>query len=178
MKLHLIRHLPTEWNQRGILQGSRDIPILPPSAAMRARIAANQERIRDLAFDHILTSELQRTQQSAAAYDIHNFRVEPLLNELNFGPYEGRPKAEMIEELGAAWRERPRSITLGEAIVDFEARLLRFIEQYRSAETVLAFAHGRLMRALCSIAATGDVGRMNDYQIANNELLVLTFEAG
>lgn len=70
------------------------------------------------------------------------------------------------------------SITLGEAIVDFEARLLRFIEQYRNAGTVLAFAHGRLMRALCSIAATGDVERMNDYQIANNELLVLTFEAG
>ena len=44
----------------------------------------------------ILASTLKRTQQTAQMYGM-NVVIEPLLDELDFGEFEGRPKEELTQ---------------------------------------------------------------------------------
>ena len=60
----------------------------------------NQQTLNSfMPFDLILASTLKRTQQTAQMYGM-NVVIEPLLDELDFGEFEGRPKEELIRELG------------------------------------------------------------------------------
>ncbi len=172
MLLVSIRHLPTEWNERGLLQGQGDSPLLEIDPASEAAIRGNLDRLTRLgAFDVILTSELRRTQITAARYGFDRFTPEPLLNELDFGEWEGRPRDAFYGAFGDRWFSDPRSLVLGESLAGFQSRILCFLEKYRRRRTVLAFSHGSWMRALRSILTHGDIRAMNSGWIENNEIL-------
>ena len=95
MQITLIRHLPTEWNVNTWLQGRQDIEILPITDRDQLEIVKNQNNLSRLQpFDLILASTLKRTQQTAQMYGM-NVVIEPLLDELDFGEFEGRPKEEL-----------------------------------------------------------------------------------
>lgn len=47
MLLSLVRHLPTEWNKKQLLQGKRDIPILPVTEETITSIQSNLERLKN-----------------------------------------------------------------------------------------------------------------------------------
>ena len=95
MQITLIRHLPTEWNVNTWLQGRQDIEILPITDCDQLEIVKNQNILSRLQpFDIILASTLKRTQQTAQMYGM-NVVIEPLLDELDFGDFEGRPKEEL-----------------------------------------------------------------------------------
>jgi broad specificity phosphatase PhoE len=92
MQLTLIRHLPTEWNQKTWLQGRQDIELDAVTEEIKQGIVKNQQLLRKLSpFDIVLASTLKRTQQTAEAYG-YEAETECLLDELDFGPYEGVPK--------------------------------------------------------------------------------------
>jgi probable phosphoglycerate mutase len=172
MLLVSIRHLPTEWNERGLLQGQSDSPVLEITPASEAAIRENLDRIRRLGpFDTVLTSELRRTQTTAAIYGFDSFTPEPLLNELDFGEWEGRTRDEFYAAFGDRWFADPLGLVLGESLADFQSRIARFLEKYRRHTSVLAFSHGSWMRALRSIRAHGDIRAMNIGWIENSELL-------
>ncbi|MCP5117935.1 MAG: histidine phosphatase family protein [bacterium] len=171
MNLVCIRHLPTEWNLRRVMQGQRDIPALEPDAASLEAIARNREALPSLGpFDIVVASALSRTQQTAAHYGYPDAVVEPLLNELSFGSWEGRPRAELEAELGDRWLGDPRELVLGEPLAEFTNRIRRFLAKYSVHGRVLAFAHGSWMRGLVSIARHGDVRGMNRFFIENSEV--------
>lgn len=173
MKIYLIRHFETDWNAQGILQGSRDISInqnIDPES-----VADNSKLIEGIDFDCILTSKYKRTKQTAKHYGIKDVKEEVLVNEVNFGKYEGRPKKEMLEDLGEQWRNDPKSLHLGESMIDFEARLFSFLRVYSNCQNVLVFTHGGVIRGLRSIKENGNIDRMNHFHVKNNELVQLEF---
>ncbi len=175
MKLIVIRHLQTEWNQRKVLQGSHDIDILPISDSLKTQIETQRSQIeaKKEPVDLVVTSALKRTQQTARAYGYDKFTVEPLINELNFGPFEGRSRDDLIEHCGEAWFEDPGSIVLGEPMQSLEKRIKLFLEKYQAYRQVLVFAHGSWARALTSILSCGSVKNMNKVVVENNQLLEL-----
>lgn len=169
MNAILIRHLPTAMNRAGLLQGHRDEPIEEPDDATRAIIAANLEQMPPLErFDAILASRLRRTAMTAAHYGVGDrLSVEPLLDELDFGPFEGRSRAELVAHIGAAWEDDPASVVLGEPLTGLAERVGRFFERYRG-QRVLAFGHGSWMRAAVALGRDGSIDGMNRFKIANN----------
>lgn len=175
MELFLIRHLETEFNRQGILQGTQDIPIIEPSAKTVLQIKKNsQEMLKFVPFDAILVSEYQRTQMTAKCYGyVNDFRVEKLLNELNFGVYEGLTKAQLLSDKGELWLKNPRQLILGEPLSKLAERVIEFIKCYQAEQRVLVFGHGSWLRAITSIARYGNIDKMNQLSIANNELLKL-----
>lgn len=178
MLLVCVRHLKTVWNHEGRLQGQRDIGLMPPDEEALAAIHENRNRIADLGpFDTVLASALKRTQQTAARYGVTEFEVEPLANEIDFGPYEGRPSKSLVENYGARWTDDPRDLEFGERLTDLEARIRAFLRKYKDREKVLLFAHGSWLRALVSIAECGDVRNMNTFFIVNNEVRTFDFDA-
>ena len=178
MLLVLIRHLPTEWNREGLLQGRRDTPVAPVDAESAAAIERNRRRLEALGpFDAVLASSLARTQQTARLYGFDGFTAEPLLDELDYGPWEGRSREELYRDLGSAWFDDPRGLRLGETMDEFEARLRSFARRYAPFPRVLAFAHGSWMRAFRSLVEHGDLRAMNRSWIDNHELVEIEVSA-
>lgn len=174
MKLYLIRHLQTPWNKEGKLQGSQDISILVPSKEDLIEIEQNIHLLEGVFFEQTLTSELVRTQETAACYGIDSFQIEPLLNELDFGVFEGQPKKELLDTIGDDWYNKLTQVTLGEDLKGFEMRMQEFIQKYHD-KTVLVFAHGATIRALKALHTFGHIDTMNQLNVANNELVILDF---
>lgn len=175
MNLALLRHLPTRFNQAGLLQGRLDEPILAPGPELTAEIAHTRRRLQqETGFEQVLVSRLRRTAMTAGVYGYHErARVEPLLDELDFGPYEAGPRTDMLQALGAAWHQDPGQLQLGESIAELEDRVALFLDRYRDAESVLAFGHGAWIRACLSLVRHGSIARMNQLNVANNELILL-----
>ncbi len=177
MELLIIRHLPTQYNYRGVLQGRLDSTIEPPNPAQRLKITENQRRIRQAgALDKVLCSDLKRTAQTALAYGYNEEACihEPLLNELDFGCYEGLPRQVMLNTHGTVWYQHPQDLLLGEPVIALQHRISVFFEKYAEAERLLLFTHGAWTRALLSYIQTGSVRDMNQMTVDNNDLLYLT----
>lgn len=170
MQLYAIRHLPTAWNKAGKLQGSNDIDILPISEIDQTNIDQNKSVLEKIEFDAVLVSSLKRTHQTAKAYGFNDYQFEPLIDELNFGKYEGLQKKEMLSDLGLSWYKNAKSITLGESLSGFEDRLISFKEKYQG-KTILLFAHGAVLRGLKAIFHCGNINEMNNEDVKNNTLI-------
>lgn len=176
MRIVAIRHLPTRCNVEGLLQGRRDEPILPPTAELKGAIATNRQRLLDMpTFDKVLISRLRRTEMTAEAYGLgEELEVEPLLDELDFGHFEGQPRSRMLAEVGHRWIAAPQCLVFGESMERLGERVRQFIEKYRGLDALLIFGHGAWIRALIAIARNGSIESMNRIEIGNNELRCIT----
>jgi broad specificity phosphatase PhoE len=173
MHIFIIRHLPTSYNQRGLLQGRRDISISETiSNSTQGDIENNKLTIKKKVTNikHIFTSALLRTQQTAELYGYDNYQTEILLNALDFGQYVGMPKQKMLAELGSDWVDNPASLVLGESLMSFEARIKQFLESYKGLDNMLIFGHGSWIRGLYSVVNSGDISNMNKVTVNNNQL--------
>ena len=85
--IYIVRHGQTAMNQRKALQGRSDTPLDETGAA---RACAAAERLRDVRFDRVYTSPLQRAIRTAKLIVPY---VEPVVDdrliEMDYGPYEG-----------------------------------------------------------------------------------------
>ncbi len=173
MKLVVVRHLPTAWNIETRMQGQQDIPIIPPDAETLALVATARVTVESEGpFDAVYCSRMRRTRQTAELFGYPHPVPEVLLAELNFGPFEGAMRADMLAALGAAWFEAPQTLTLGESIVDLGKRVQQFLARNAHHQRVLVFGHGAWTRALYSLRKTGGLEQMNSLSIGNGEVLV------
>jgi len=89
MKLILVRHGETEWNNEGKLLSKTDIS-LNEKGLEQAKKTAN--KLKNLTFDFIYTSNMKRTLQTVNEinkYHNVNFIQTELLQERNYGDFEG-----------------------------------------------------------------------------------------
>jgi len=98
--IFLVRHAESEANAAGLMAGTFDTP-LTPKGKRQAKIAG--KNLNGKKIELIVCSPLTRTRQTAAAvaaeigYDADKIKLDPLLIERNYGPYEGRPFTEYLE---------------------------------------------------------------------------------
>lgn len=177
MELYIIRHLQTDWNKQGLLQGSNDIDILPIDDTLFSQIEQQKKQLDDIGdCDHILVSELKRTHQTARAYGFDQVTVEPLINELNFGQFEGKPRQQLLDQIGPIWFDDPRQVVLGESINHLNERIIAFLEKYHHCHRLIIFAHGSWTRAMISLIKYGDLRNMNQVEVVNNQLIRLVYQ--
>jgi broad specificity phosphatase PhoE len=176
MQITVIRHLPTEWNKKTWLQGRKDIGLSQVSEELLKGIEDNRKVLQKLArFDLVLASTLQRTHQTARLYG-YEYEIEGLLDELDFGPFEGVPKNKLIEKYGEVWFENPKELVLGESIKNLEKRIVMFLDKYQKYSNILAFGHGSWIRAMISYTQYGDINKMNKIEVFNNACITLGIE--
>lgn len=178
MEITLIRHLPTAWNAAGLLQGQRDIPMLPYApVAFASQITKNQRHLQQSGpFDIVMASSLRRAQQTAHVYGYQNPVIEPLLNEMDFGTFEGKPKEALINHFGEDWYAHPENIVLGEGFIDLAKRVLAVLYHYKYCKHVLIFGHGSWIRALLSIHQWGNIDGLNQLKFDNNACIQCNLE--
>jgi broad specificity phosphatase PhoE len=158
-KIYIIRHGQTDFNLKGIVQGSGVDSSL--NALGRSQAAAFFEKYKAIPFDKVYTSTLQRSIQSVQGFLDLGLPHEKHagLNEINWGSREGTritPEEDAYyHRLLQTWCEGETSLCIegGESPDLVAARQKIFVDLMLSRsgeETVLICMHGRAMRILLS----------------------------
>ncbi len=159
IRLALVRHAPTTYNQQGRMQGTRDVPL---SAAGQAT-AAGWRLPPELAAFTWLSGPLERTRETARLMGIQNPTIEPRLIEMDWGRWEGRRIDELRAELGAEMADneangldfRPQG---GESPRDVQARLAPWLAEIAGAgHDTGAVTHKGVIRAVFAQAMDWDM---------------------
>ncbi len=177
IRLLLVRHGVTEWNQAGRYQGHQDVPL---SEAGREQAGRVGERLRGEAITAAYSSDLQRAQETASIIlGERNLPLQttPALREIGFGAWEGLTAQEVSQrypEEWAAWIQNSATARPpdGEGLTELRSRVADFFHSvvhvpptdgeqtvwfsYRAAGqsadgtsgTVLLVSHGGTVRAL------------------------------
>ncbi len=163
--IYFIRHGETDWNRQGLIQGWTDTP-LNERGHVQARAVA-QALIAVPAFSpafNFVVSPLLRARQTMGyvadvlALEPQQISIEPAVQELGFGVWEGKPFWELkaspvypaLPEDRYAWRP-----DRGESYEDGHARINDWLDRLDRPTVVVA--HGAIGR--CLIAEIAGLGR-------------------
>lgn len=149
MRVCLIRHASTSWNEAGLIQGRTDLPL---SETGRAQ-AAGWRLPLGFASATCVTSPLRRARETACLLGWRAPATDPRLAEMSWGSFEGRKLAELRAEHGAGFAGleamgldfRPPG---GESPREVAARLAAFLaERAPMGEDLVVVAHKGVLRA-------------------------------
>ncbi len=152
IRIILIRHGQTAWNEAAGQERFRGRTDLPLDATGRTQARAVAARLRREPLTALYTSPLIRAKQTiaplAAALDLPVQPHDSLL-DLDYGRFQGLTHLEAAAaypELYAQWRTAPSQVRFpgGEGLVDVQARLLVLMDELATrhpGETVALLGH-------------------------------------
>ena len=153
----LIRHGETDWNRQLRFQGQLDVPLNAMGVEQARRVG---ERLTHEFADHLIASDLLRTQQTAAP--ISRFRpvqsalvaqLNAGLREQSFGKLEGMSVPEIqasLPDVWTRWIEFDADYTVegGETARQFHARVMQAMStlaQTHPGKTLVVVTHGGVL---------------------------------
>lgn len=156
MPLILVRHAETEWNYKGVFTGWTDVGLTEKGLADSYEMAQLFKK-ENITFDHIFTSDLQRTTLTAQYINtISPHTISSRLRERDYGDLTGKNKKETMNELGnemflkirRGYYTRPSN---GESLEDVCQRVGEYYEteiKPLNDKNILIVSHGNTIRAL------------------------------
>ena len=181
MKLYIIRHAETEYNKKGIIQGSEvdsDINDVGESQAN-----SFYEYYKDINFDKIYVSDLKRTFQTIRRFTEHGSSYKKLkeFNEISWGVNQG--KSDDLEDYARlidTWLagNLDNKFEEGESPNEMSVRLVKGFNKVLDDDhdTVLLCIHGRALRILLSKIIDNDLTKMDRYVHSNTGLYILEYK--
>jgi probable phosphoglycerate mutase len=152
-RLLLWRHGLTEWNAAGRFQGQEDVPL---SEVGRAEAAAAAPKLAALRPDRIVSSDLGRATETAAALSAItglNVDLDARLRERYFGEWQGLGAAEIEAKWpGELGRWRAGELVAGGGVEEIQmmakrvAAALHEIVERAAGKTVVVATHGGTAR--------------------------------
>ncbi|RDU23027.1 histidine phosphatase family protein [Anaerosacchariphilus polymeriproducens] len=158
MRLYLVRHGETDWNKKGLIQGSSDIPLNEYGREL-ARITA--KALRDIKFDKVYASPYIRAYETAQILCEHHkipIIKDSRIKEFNFGNYEGK-SIEILrtdKRYTEFWKcfSNPEEYVAKDGAETYDAFLIRiksFIDEIiipnqNDSDNILVAAHGAVIR--------------------------------
>lgn len=183
--IYLIRHGETDYNRRGVVQGSGIDAELNALGHAQAQAFFNAHQ--HLIFDKIYTSKLVRTVQSVRGFLEKGLSHEAHegLNEISWGVREGRTPNSMDNDyyrgLVESWQRGQTNLQAegGESPEDVQARQIPVIDLILSRtdeKVVLIAMHGRAIRVLLATIFKRPLYEMDNYPHTNLGLYVLKYD--
>jgi phosphoserine phosphatase len=155
MKLFLIRHGQTEWNQQGRMQGHGDSPLTERG---RRQADLTGKALCAYHVSHFFCSDAGRALETVErilkeSAGLPMPRRDPRLREINYGRWEGLVRKEIEDgypELYRAYKRNPESFKApdGESFQDLQDRFLSFLAEVPQIdnEDCLVVAHNGIIR--------------------------------
>lgn len=179
VKLILMRHAATEWNELGLYQGRKDLPLSDAGQqwAEERALPAN------LGAPRIWASPLLRARQTAALMfpdlNAESLSISETLTEINFGNWEGHSILETKQKLKSqaprfgkwGWDDRPPE---GESFRDVWNRIKPFLKTLNSDS--LLITHRGVILTLMAKALDWDIESKCPIKIDTSQLQILEFE--
>jgi probable phosphoglycerate mutase len=188
MKVILVRHAETEWNQRGIIQGHMDSPltargVLETSALLTA--------LTDAAYpiECVYASPLGRAWhmgQALAGRFLCPLVAQAVLKEQAFGHYEGVPSAQLQydhpDEAEALFaQDASFSPPGGESLAQASQRAIDFLHELHTAtanQMLCIVTHGHVSQGILALLKEGKVDNFSHYAQPNASYSVLDMVEG
>jgi len=156
-KIYIIRHGQTDFNLKGIVQGSGVDSSLNDKG--RAQALAFYQAYQHVSFDKVYISALKRTKESVDNFIMQGIPYESLagLNEISWGTKEGqtitREEDAYYHWMLNQWRlgntkERIEGGESPDDVTKRQAEALNHILKQTDEQTILICMHGRAMRIL------------------------------
>jgi len=170
----LARHGETAWTVSGQHTGLSDIPLTPRGEENARRLG---ERLKGLPFERVFASPLQRARKTC---ELAGFgaaaEIDPDLVEWNYGDYEGKTTAEILQER-PDWRIFRDGCPGGESVTDVRARADRVVARVRRVKgDVLLFSSAHFLRALAARWLGLEVSAGRLFYLGTATLSVLGYE--
>lgn len=182
--LVLVRHGKSEWNEKGLWTGWRDIP-LTAQGFEEAKTTGNQ--LLDIKFDLAITSSLIRAKQTLDEILKVINQTPPIisnqaLNERDYGDYTEKNKWQIKEMVGEeefqkirrSWDYPPPN---GESLKMVYERVLPYYNseiepKIKEGKNILIAAHGNSLRALVKYLENISDEKIGDLEIGTGEAYV------
>jgi len=186
--LVLVRHGKSEWNEKGLWTGWRDIPLAPKGVE---EAQSTGEQLKDILFDYAYTSALMRAQQTLAEILRVLTQTPPItnsqaLNERDYGDYTEKNKWDIQKELGEeefqkirrSWDYPPPN---GESLKMVYERVIPYFESeilphLKDDKNVIIAAHGNSLRALVKHLENMSEDDIATLEIGTGEAYVYTID--
>ena len=155
-QFYIVRHGLTNWNIEGRLQGQSDIPL--NKEGEKQAVEAAKKHFKKIKFAAIFSSDLLRAKQTAEIIALEKkmaVETTKLLRERNFGPFEGKHRRQVEEELRMDIKEfrvlsekqaKKLRIESDEKMMERFLRFLREIAVAYAGKNILIVTHGSVMR--------------------------------
>ncbi|GAB4023195.1 histidine phosphatase family protein [Spirosoma koreense] len=174
--IYLIRHGETDYNRRGVVQGSGVDSDLNEMGQAQAQ--AFFQAYQHVPFHKIYISGLKRTYQTVESFIDLGLPYEKLtgLNEISWGIMEGKAPGnlenEYYRDLIEAWSSgnTARTTDGGESpdqVVDRQREAFEVILSHPEEEIVLVAMHGRAMRILLCWLTNQPLSSMDQFEHSN-----------
>ncbi|WP_041617148.1 histidine phosphatase family protein [Spirosoma linguale] len=174
--IYLIRHGETDYNRRGVVQGSGVDSDLNEMGRAQAQVFF--QAYQHVPFSKIYISGLKRTFQTAEPFIELGLPYEKLtgLNEISWGVMEGKAPGNLDNEyyrnLIEAWESGKTNQTTegGESPEQVAARqkvAIDTILSHPDESTVLVAMHGRAMRILLCWLTNQPLSTMDQFEHSN-----------
>jgi len=186
MKIYLVRHGQTSWNQEERLQGLRDVPLNQTGVRQSQRLA---EWYRKTGVRRIVSSPLLRARRTAQVLAEHTGRgplIDDRLREIDHGPWSGlhlKTIQDRFPDEFATWSFLPEKLRMssGETLMAVYRRCTQAhldLIKDNPDHDVLVVSHG-VVNALMLCAAIGaSLSRIRDYSLHNTALSAITVRRG
>ena len=148
MKVYVVRHGRTDWNDKGLTQGKSNVPINEKgiTQAMEAK-----DKLKNVTFDVCISSPLKRTLQTAKIITNGkcNIITSDLLLERDMGDFEGKNHALYSKHNYWDYKENSGYNDV-EPVKDLLKRTKTFIDELKNEnyENVLIVSHAATIRAI------------------------------
>ncbi len=187
--LVLVRHGKSEWNEKGLWTGWRDIPLAPKGFE---EAKSTGEQLKDIHFDYAYTSALIRAKQTLDEILKVIGQNPPIvadqaLNERDYGDYTEKNKWDIQKEVGEeefqkirrSWDYPPPN---GESLKMVYARAVPYFEseiepKLKEGKNVLISAHGNSLRALVKYLENIPDDQIATLEIGTGEAYVYQIDA-
>ena len=183
MKLHIIRHAETEYNNLGIIQGSEVDSGLNDLGLRQSELF--YDYYKDHNFEKIYVSGLKRTFQTVKKFIDNGFPYEKLsdFNEISWGVNQG--KNDDLDEyklLTDSWKSGnlDNKFENGESPNEMVVRLMIGLKKIvnDNFDNVLLCIHGRALRVLLSKIIDNDLTMMDKYVHSNTGMYIIEYIEG
>lgn len=175
-RLYIVRHGQTDYNLKGVVQGSGiDAPL---NENGKKQADAFHKAYKHNTFDKVYVSGLQRTFQSVESFieDGHDYEMIPNLNEISWGSKEGEAFTpagnDYYFSILKRWQEGEVDLPIagGESPAMVAKRLqeaLAYIMGKKDEQEVLVCMHGRAMRVLFCVMLNYGLRNMDLFEHQN-----------
>ncbi|MEB7885437.1 histidine phosphatase family protein [Serratia fonticola] len=183
MKVILVRHAQTEWNQRGIIQGHMDSPVTERGVLETSALLA---ALTDAAYptDCVYASPLGRARhmgQALADCFLCPLVAEPALKEQAFGHYEGMTREQIHydhpnEAELLFGRDAQFCPPGGESLMQAAQRVINFLHHQQAVaphQTICIVSHGQVSQGVLALLKEGRVDNFSNYTQLNASYSVL-----
>ncbi len=171
MRLILVRHGKTDWNETGRCQGISDVPLNHTGMEQAEKVAFS---LKDEKIDHIYSSDLVRAKTTAekiAAYHSIDIDIRDDLREMDQGIFEGLDFSYIREKYSDVlehWREDPETLQLpgGESLKGVQQRGLDAIVDIKSrfgSQNIVVVSHNMVIGTLFCSFTGSSLKKLRDY---------------